>query len=132
VHADAAQLDGNSLLPRPRSNSVSWQSVAITTFIFGAILAWSSPWQTFHEARAAPVLPRMDGPPTKIIHRLIAFERTARRITERRLASARNELLQERTLRAVAEQTTEELTQKLSNERRAKDLAESDLALREA
>ena len=134
--AAAAQSGGNPVLPIgvPKDNGFSWRSVAlarITTFVFGAILALASvaSWQPTREAAAAPALPRLDARAIKITHQLVAFERTTRRIAERRSASARNELVQERALRAAAEETAEQLKQQLSGERRAKDLAVSTMIL---
>jgi hypothetical protein len=134
--AAAAQSGGNPVLPIgvPKDNGFSWRSVAlarITTFVFGAILALAlvASWQPTREAAAAPALPRLDARAIKITHQLVAFEGTTRRIAERRSASARNELVQERALRAAAEETAEQLKQQLSGERRAKDLAVSTMIL---
>ena len=112
--------------------------ISIPLITLGLIFAWAcgAPWQTAREAVAAPASlvgpDRINPHPNEQayltieeVHRLLAFERTTRRIAARRSAASEEEAVRERSLRVAAEQAAHELAQKLSNAQRAKDLAVS-------
>jgi uncharacterized glyoxalase superfamily protein PhnB len=141
VAAGPVQSDGSSglrlgLPDGGRSSAYSLRplvaGISVSAVVFGLILVWASaaPWQ---RARAAPAsLEAANGNNARAVevaHRLLAFERTKRRIAERRSAATRGEVAQERRLRVAAEQAAHELDQKFSNARRAKDLAQSAMIL---
>ena len=112
--------------------------ISIPVITLGLIFAWAcgAPWQTAREAVAAPASlvgpDRINPHPNEQayltieeVHRLLAFERTTRRIGARRSVASEEEAARERSLRVAAEQAAHELAQKLSNAQRAKDLAVS-------
>ena len=127
---DTSPLLRLGLPTESRSSPSSLRRVAVGVGIsaIGLILASVSvaPWQRVRQAVAAPAsLVDASRINVRATHRLLAFERTARRIAERRSGAMREEVARERTLRVAAEQATRELDRQLSNARRAKDLAVS-------
>ena len=130
---DTSRLLRLGLPTDSRSSPSSLRRVAVGVGIsaIGLILASVSvaPWQRVREAVAAPAsLVDASRINARATHRLLAFERTARRIAERRSGAMREEVARERTLRVAAEQATRELDRQLSNARRGKDLAVSAMA----